>query len=169
MADIILLIIVAAVAALLLTIRSNAILVFFALCAGNTLVLFASRNFAYVNGHINNHLMPHNYVVAKPSILIGLLFAPPILVAALAKHNNGPSKWPIQIFPALATGILGILFVTPLLTASLQASLTHNKFWTLLVKYQIAVVALCIAVSLFFLIMSTYAKHTPKKHHKGKI
>lgn len=167
MANIILLIIIAAVAALLLVIRSNAVLVFFALCAGSTLVSFASKNITYINGHINNHILPSGYVVSKPSILIALLLIPPILVAALAKHNNGPSKWPIQIFPAIATGVLAVLFITPLLSSSLQNSITQNKFWSLLEQYQIPVVALCVGVSVVILIMSTYTTHSSKKHHKA--
>lgn len=160
-----LLIIVAAIATLLLVLRTNAVMVFFALCAGNVLVQFANRNMAYVNGHLNTHLLPHGYVISQPSIQIAILLVPAILVIALAKHNNGPSKWPIQIFPAVATGILAILFVVPLLSSSLQSTIIQNKFWNLLEQYQIPIVSLCIAVSLVLLIFSTYNTHSPKKHH----
>lgn len=166
MANFILLIVIAAIAALLLVIRSNAILVFFALCAGNVLVLFASKNIAYVTGNVNNKLLPSHYTVTKPSLLVALLLAPPILVAALAKHNNGPSKWPIQIFPALATGILGILLITPFLSSSLQADITRNKFWSLLQQNQIPLVCLIVGVSLVLLILSTYPKHSKDKKHR---
>jgi hypothetical protein len=165
MANIILLLIVAAVAALLLVLRTNALYVFFALCSGNVLVQFASKNMAYVNGHIHTNLLPHGYSVSKPSILLAILLIPPVLVVALAKHNNGPSKWPMQIFPAIATGILGILFVVPLLSNSLQNSITQNKFWSLFEQWQIPIVGLCVVVSVAILIASTYS-HTPKKHHK---
>ena len=167
MANIILLIAIAAIAALLLVIRSNAVLVFFALCAGSVLVEFANKNMSYVNGHLNTHLLPHGYVVTKPSIQIAILLIPPVLVASLAKHNNGPAKWPVQVFPAVATGILGVLLVTPLLSSSLQASFTQNKFWNSLEQYQIPIVALCVTVSLVLLIMGTYTNHSSKKHHKA--
>lgn len=167
MANIILLVIVAAVAALLLVLRTNAALVFFGLCAGNVLVQFANRNMAYVNGHLNTHLLPHGYVVSQPSVQIAILLAPAVLIAALAKHDNGPSKWPVQVFPAVATGILGILFIAPLLSTSLQNSITNNKVWSLLEQYQIPAVGLCVAVSVVLLIFGTYTTHGSKKHHKA--
>ncbi len=167
MANFILLIIIAIVAALLLIIRSNAILVFFALCAGNTLVLFASKNIAYVSGHINSQLLPHQYTVTKPSLLVAILLAPPVLVAALAKHNNGLAKWPMQIFPALATGVLGILFITPYFNTSIQSDITNNQFWSQLQNYQVPIVVLCVLVSTVLLILSTYSQHSPKKKHKA--
>jgi len=171
MANFLLLIIVAAVAIGLLASRVNALYVFFALCAGNSLVQFANRNMAYVNGHLNSHLAPHGYTVTKPTLELVMLLTPAVLVLALAKHNNGPAKWPIQIFPAVATGILGILFVVPLLSASLQSSVTSNKMWSLLEQYQIPVVGLCVLVSLALLILSTHKagshnSHHGKTHHK---
>jgi hypothetical protein len=165
MANILLLIIIVAVAIALLALRTNALYVFFALCAGSTLVQFANRNMAYVNGHLNTHLLPHGYTVSKPTIELAILLVPPILVAALAKHNNGPSKWPIQVSPAIATGILGILFVVPLLSLSLQESITKNKFWSLLEQYQVPIVGLCVTVSIILLILSSYS-HSTKPHHK---
>lgn len=166
MANILLLIVVAAVAAVLLIARTNAALVFFALCSGSVLVQFANKNMAYVNGHLNTHLLPHGYTVSQPSLLIAILLAPAIIVAVLAKHNNGPTKWPIQVFPALATGILGVLFTAPLLSSSLQSDITKNKFWNILEQYQIPIVALCVIVALVILILDTYT-HSTKKHHKA--
>jgi len=171
MANILLIIIVAVIAIVLLAIRTNALYVFFALCGGNALLQFANKNMAYVNGHLNTHLLPHGYTVSKPTVQLVILLVPPILVAALAKHNNGPTKWPIQIFPAVATGILGVLFVLPLLSLSMQISITQNKFWNLLEQYQVPIVGLCIVVSIMLLILSTYShgshsSHGGKAHHK---
>jgi hypothetical protein len=167
MANLILLIIVAVIAAVLLILRTNAILVFFALCAGNTLVLFASKNIAYVSGRINSHLLPHQYTVTKPALLAAMIIGPPVLVAAFAKHNNGPAKWPMQIFPAIATGVLGLLFITPYFNTSIQSDITKNQFWMQLQNYQVPIVVLCVATSTVLLILSTYSQHSPKKKHKA--
>jgi hypothetical protein len=168
MANILLIIIVAAVALILLAIRTNALYVFFGLCAGNALVQFASKNMAYVNGHLNTNLLPHGYTVSQPSILLAILLLPPVLVAVLAKHDNGPTKWPIQIFPAIATGILGVLFVVPLLSSSMQQSITQNKFWNLLEQYQVPVVGVCVIACLVLLILKTYSRGSHHGHHKSK-
>jgi len=165
MTNILLLIIIAVVTISLLASKTNALYVFFGLCAGNALVQFANRNMAYVNGHLNSHLLPHGYTVSKPTIELVILLLPPVLVAVLSKHNNGPSKWPIQVLPALATSILGVLLVIPLLSSSLQTSITQNKFWNLLEQYQIPLVALCVVVAIGILIISTYS-HGSKNHHK---
>ena len=167
MANILLIIIIAAVAVILLAIRTNALFVFFALCAGSAMVQFASRNMAYVNGHLNTNLAPHGYTVSKPTLELAILLLPPLLVAALVKHKYGPAKWPKQIFPAIATGILGILLVIPLLSLSLQKSLTENKFWSLLEQYQVPVVGICILVCVALLIISTHTR-TPHGSHGGK-
>lgn len=167
MANFLPLIIVATIAVILLAIKTNAALVFFALCAGNALVQFASKNMAYVHGHLNTHLLPSNFTITSSTILIIILFVPAVLVAVLAKHNMGPAKYPIQIFPAIATGILSVLFVVPLLSISMQNSITNNKFWSLMEKYQIPIVGLCVIVSLLILIMETYSHgHSSKHHHK---
>ena len=169
MVNFILLIIIAVIGALLLLLRTNALYVFFALCAGNSLVQFADKNMAYVNGHLNTHLLPSSLTISNSNIEIALLLLPPILVVTFGKHNNGPSKWPIQIFPALATAVLGVLFIVPLLSLSLQNSITQNKLWSLLEQNQILIVAACVTVCTVLLIMSTHShsKHESKKHHKS--
>ena len=170
MVNVLLPLIIAAIALALLALKSNAIYVFFALCAGNTLVQFANRNMAYVNGHLNNQLSPHGFTISKPSIEIVILLLPPVLVTALAKHNNGPAKWPLQTFPAIATGILTVLFVVPLLPLSTQHSITQNKIWSLLEQNQVPVVAICVLATTILLIITTYSHgHASKKHQKHKL
>ncbi len=169
MHDLLLPLIVAVVALVIIVSRTNAALVFFALCGGSVLVQFANNNMAYVNGHLNSKLLPHGYTVSKPYLEIVILLIAPVLVAVFARHNNGPAKWPIQLFPALATGILGVLLVVPLLSTSLQNSVTQSKLWSLLEQYQIPIVSLCVLVSLILLILNTYShgsSHGSKKHHK---
>ena len=166
MANLILIIVVAAIAVLLLAIKTNAALVFFALCAGSVLIEFANKNMAYVNGHLNNSLIPHRFVISQPSLELAILFAPPVVIAALVKHNQGISKWPLQIFPAVATGILAVLLAVPLLSSSLQHTMTNNKFWNLLEQNQIPIVALCVAASLVVIVMMSYSGHHSGHHSK---
>lgn len=166
MANLILIVIVAAVAVILLAIKTNAALVFLALGIGNVLLQFANKNMAYVNGHLDNNLLPHRFTVSGSSLELAILLAPPILVAALVKHNQGFSKWPLQIFPAIATGVVGILLVVPLLSQSMQDSISQNKFWNLLEQYQVPVVGLSVAVSLAVVVIMSYSSHHSSKHHR---
>jgi hypothetical protein len=169
MANLLLIIIVAAVAAALLAIRTNAVIVFFALVSGEILVQFANKNMTYINGHLDSSLIPHSFTITQPSAEIAILLVPPILVAAFLKHDQGISKWPLQIFPAVATGILGVLLVIPLLSSSLQHSVTQNKFWNLLEQYQIPIVAICIVASIVVAILMSHMHHSKSKHHKSHI
>lgn len=83
MPNLILIIIIAAVAVSLLAIKTNAALVFLALAAGNLLLQFANKNMAYVNGHIDTKILPHQFTVKQPSVELAVLLIPPVLVAAL--------------------------------------------------------------------------------------
>ena len=165
MPNLILIIIIAAVAVSLLAIRTNAALVFLALVAGNVILQFANKNMAYVNGHIDTKILPHQFTITKPSVELAVLLIPPVLVAALLKHNQGITKWPMQVFPAVATGVVGVLLVVPLLSQSLQNSITQNKLWSLLEQYQIPLVTLGVAISLVVIVFESYSSHHSSKHH----
>jgi hypothetical protein len=165
MSNFLVLIIVAVVAVVLLAIRTNAALVLFALTGGAVILQFANKNIAYVNGHIEKSLVPSQFAISTPSIELAILLVPPIIAAALIKHNQGPAKWPLQVAPAIATGILGVLLVTPLLSSSLQHSITQGKFWSLSQQYQIPVVAICVLSALVVVILSSYSGHGSSKHH----
>lgn len=164
MANLLFLIIVAVVAVVLLLIKTNASVVFFALCGGDVLVDFANKNMAYVDGHLNSNLLPHRFTVSQHAALIVILLLPSVVVALLLKHNHGLSKWPLQIFPAVATGVLACLLVVPLLSTSIQNSIAQNGVWNILEQNQVPVVGLCIASSLVILVLDSYI-HIPKRHH----
>jgi hypothetical protein len=165
MANLVLLIVIVIVAATLLLLKTNAAAVFFSLCSGDVLVQFANKNMAYLNGKLDTNLLPKHFTVTQTSTLMVILLAPPILVALLLKGSSGMSKWPIQIFPAIATGIMGSLLVVPLLSLSTQTNVTNNKVWTYLEQYQVPVVGLCVLVSIVAIAI-TVRHHASKSHHK---
>jgi hypothetical protein len=168
MANLLLLIIVAAVAGLLVFLKANSGLVFLALCSGDVLVNFANKNMAYVNGHINSRLIPSHFTISQPSLEIAIILAPAVLVILLVRHTSGPTKWLLQIPPAIATGLLGALLVTPLLSLKIQNSVMKNNSWSLLEKNQIPVVAAGVLVSVLVVAFTSHSHRIPSKHsHKN--
>jgi len=166
MANLVLIIIVAAVAAILLLIKTNSALVFLALCSGDVLVQFADKNMAYINGKLNSGLLPRHFLVSRPVEELVILLLPALLVAALAKHDQSLVKWPIQIFPALATGLVGVLVVVPLLSHSLQSSITANHFWSVLEQFQVPIVGVSVLICLAVVILNSHKHSFGKRHHK---
>ncbi|HUD06305.1 MAG TPA: hypothetical protein VMR34_00295 [Candidatus Saccharimonadales bacterium] len=164
MANLTLLIVVAAVAVILLILRTNAAMVFFGLCGGSVLVEFANKNMAYVDGHLNSKLLPHNFSVNSSGFEIGLLLAPAIIIAVLLRKSHGPSKMPLEVLPAIATGILGSLLIVPLLSTSAQNHITDNKLWSLLEQYQIPLIGVSVLVCLVVVILEGKTSH--KSKHK---
>jgi uncharacterized membrane protein len=75
-------------------------------------------------------------------------------------------KWPIQIVPAVATGLVGALLVVPLLSRSLQSSITSNHFWSLLEQYQVPVVGISVLFCLAVVILNSHQHSFGKRHHK---
>ena len=164
MANLLLLIIIAAIAGLLLFLRTNSALVLLALCAGSVLVEFASKNMAYVNGQLQGSLLPNKFTVTGTGLEITILLVPPLVTAILLRNSQGLGKWPIQIFPAVATGILGLYLVVPLLSSSLQNSVTSNHYWKLVEQNQIPLIFACIIVGLALIIMESRIPHKSKNH-----
>jgi hypothetical protein len=150
-------------AVILLILRTNAGLVFIALAAGNTLLEFASNNLSYINTKLQSNTATSRFNVSQTSLEIVILLLPAVIIILLTKHDQGKRKWPIQIFPALATGLLGSLLIIPLLSASAQNSVANSSFWNLAQKYQTPIVAVGLLVSLIVVVVSSHSSHF--KHH----
>lgn len=164
MANLFPLIIVAAVAGFLLILKTNSALVLLALCAGSVLVEFASKNMAYVNGQIKGSLLPNKFTVTGTGLELIILLVPPIVTAILLKKSQGVGRWPIQIFPAVATGILGLYLVVPLLSSKLQDSVTSNHYWRLVEQNQIPLIFACIIIGLVLIIMDSRIPQKSRSH-----
>lgn len=164
MADLFFLIVVAVIAFGLLILKTDAAIVLLALCSGSVLVEFANKNMAYVNGNLNKGLLPHHFTISGSGLEVAILLAPAVIVAILMRGNHGISRWPIQIFPAVATGILGLLLVVPLLSASMQNSITKNHYWSFIEQNQIAAVFICILVAVIVVVFDGLTHHKSKHH-----
>ncbi|HUC95951.1 MAG TPA: hypothetical protein VMR76_03270 [Candidatus Saccharimonadia bacterium] len=166
MIEILLFVSVIVLAVALLLSRTNAGLVFLALCAGNTLLEFAERNITYVSSQLEHFSLISKYNVTQTAIKFIIIAVPVLLVIIFSKHDQGKKKWPIQALPALATGFLAAIIIIPMLSISLQNSIATNRIWSRLVEYQVFVVAVGVLISLFVVIISSRSSHV-SKHHKS--
>lgn len=166
MANLFFVIVVAVIAIILLVIRTNASIVFLALCAGSVLDEFATKNIANINGKLDNTVLPKYFTLRQTSVELAILLIPPILVAIIMKHGKGGHKFGFQIIPAIATGLVGLLLALPYLSYSFQKSLTKGQAWTLIEQYQVLIVAVSIVAVLIMVVMSSYLRISSSKHHK---
>jgi FtsH-binding integral membrane protein len=158
-------VVVLTVAALLLS-KTNAGLVFLALCAGNTLLQFADKNVTYINSKLQSNYLTSKFIVSDSLLRVIIVLAPVVIILVLSKHYHGKSKRFAQIIPAIATGILGCLIIIPLLSASAQNSVASNSAWSLIQKYQIPIVAVGLLIAVVDVVQGSHSGHS--KHH-GKL
>ena len=115
--------------------RTNAGLVFLSLCAGNTLLQFADKNLSYINTKLETNNITSRFIVSQSLLRIIIVLVPVIIILIFSKHYHSKHKWTVQIFPAVATGVLGSLIIIPLLSATEQNSIANNVVWSMIQKY----------------------------------
>lgn len=145
--------------------RTNAGLVFLSLCAGNTLLQFADKNLSYINTKLEENNLTSRFIVSHSLLRIIIVLIPVVVILVFSKHYHGKSKWLMQLFPAIATGILGCLIIIPLLSATAQNSIASNTIWSLIQKYQIPIVAIGLLVAIVDVVQSSHSGHSK---HRGK-
>lgn len=148
---------------ILLLFKTNAGLVFLALCAGNTLLQFSNKNVTYINAKLQNNYLTSKFIVSDSLLRVIIVLAPVVLILLLAKRYHGKGKRFIQLLPALFTGILGCLIIIPLLSASAQGSIANNPIWSLIQKYQIPIVAAGLLIAIADVVHNSHTGHS--KHH----
>ena len=152
---------------ILLISKTNAGLVFLSLCAGNTLLQFADKNLSYINTKLEENNLTSRFIVSQGLLRIIIVLVPVVAIVIFTKHYHGRSKWLMQLFPAIATGMLGCLIIIPLLSASAQNSIATSGTWSLIQKYQIPIVAIGLLIAVFDVIYSSHSGR-PKHYNKSK-
>jgi hypothetical protein len=151
----------------LLISKTNAGLVFLSLCAGNTLLQFADKNLSYINTKLEENNLTSRFIVSNGLLRIIIVLVPVVVIVIFAKHYRGRSQWLMQLFPAIATGMLGCLIIIPLLSASAQNSIATSGTWSLIQKYQIPIVAVGLLIAIADVIHSSHSGR-PKHYNKSK-
>jgi hypothetical protein len=157
----------AATVIVLLLSKTNAGLVFLALCAGNTLLQFADKNLSYINTKLQSNNVTSRFIVSHSLLRIIIILLPVVIVLVFSKHYKGKGRWIMQFLPAIATGILGCLIIIPLLSGSAQNSIASNPVWSMIQKYQIPVVAAGLLISIVDVVHNSHQSHS-KHGHKSK-
>lgn len=124
--------IVAVPTLLIILTRSKAALVFMALCVGSVLsVLVGDTALDMVQLFVRDYS-----VTTQAGVQLGLLLAPALLTLLFLNRSVKGSKWILNIFPALLTGIATLYLVVPLLTEGAKFAIYDTQAWTELYQYQ---------------------------------
>lgn len=151
--------IVAVPALLLFLLRSNAAIVFLALCTGSVMAKYVvTSNTALFKPIVSSSPTALNY------LQIGLILLPAVITALLLREHIRGSKVLINLLPSIACGLTVAFLVVPLLPYGLKSQVTPEKSWILLQQYQAVVFAGGAAVS-FLLLWSGRQGKKHGKHH----
>jgi len=150
-------------ALLMMWLRTNAAVVFLALCAGNVLVTLSGEDARLVTSSLTA-----GNPVALRAVQVVLLTLPAVLIMFILRKTVAASKMPFQLLPAIATGVVGILLVVPLLTPLAQATAADNRVWQALMQYEEFILLVGVFGSLLVAGISARSKHDDKKKHHHK-
>ena len=147
----------AVVVLIIMFLRTNAAISYFALCAGTVLVASSGDNAGLIASSLTSGF---NYSadIAK----IALLLLPLIVLAVILRGQVHKTLLPLSFIPAVCTALLGILFVYPFLSKGLAGSISATETWDLLNQYRELIVGVGVVSSV---VMITLTNKTPKDKH----
>jgi len=145
----------------ILLLKVNGAIAFMSLCLGSVLVRYTSDDVTSIASGLSSR--PSHGLTQWVSL--ALLVVPFVLTILFTRKSVSGSKRFINIFPALATGLLVALLVTPLLSSGLQHHLESLQAWKLLSNLQTAVILGGAFFSLAFLLLSHRSHHGDEKKH----
>jgi hypothetical protein len=137
----------------------NAATAFLALCLGNLLGNYVSKD---VNDLLRGYVAPDSQF-AESAISLLLLWIPVVLVSIFMIRTINNRQRIINAVPALAVGLVGVLLTVPFLTPDTQVVILTSQWWDLLVEYQATIVLTGTITSLVLLRM-----RKPTEGHHGK-
>ena len=161
MIDYILMGVMAAMVLLMLILRTNTAICFFALCAGSILLSSSGDNMSLIASSLTSGVSGSSNFVR-----IALLLAPLVVCIFLLRKQVPKGLMPMAIIPAICTAALTILLVTPLLAEDLQAKIAVTETWEVLMQYKEPLVGIGLVVSVVLIALTVRRPHD--KHKKGK-
>lgn len=152
---------IAACILLLLILRTNTAICFFALCGGSVLLSSSGQNMSLIASSLTSGISTSTNIIQ-----IVLLFAPLAVIAVVLRGHVSKSLLPLGFIPAVCTACLGVLLAVPLLSNATQQSIVGLQTWTLLMQYQELLVGMGLITSIVFIAMTVRKPHD--KRGKGK-
>lgn len=140
--------------------RINAAMVFLGLALGSLLVRL-------IGPEATNAVQSSGQSVPQHYLLLGLLFAPAVIIAVTQYHSlKSKSRQFINILPALATGAVGLLLSLPYFSPHLRGQISHTHLSAILDSYRWLVIAAGAILSL--LLFQKPAKKAKADDDTGK-
>lgn len=145
---------------ILFFLRSDAAIVFLALCTGSVVAKYVSSDAT----ETLQTLVPKAGSVTYNYVQIGIILLPAVVTATILRQHASGTKVIINIFPAILTGVLFALLVAPLLPYGAKLLLDNDAFWKSLQQYQAVVIGAGALLSFLFL----WRGHKRSRHGKHK-
>lgn len=145
---------------LLFWLRSNAAVVFLALCTGSVVAKYVSNS---TNGPLND-LMAKLGPSSQNYVQIGIILLPAVITALLLRQHVSGAKMIINIIPAAMCGLAVAVLVVPLLPYGAKSLAESDKSWTMINQYQPLIFAGGALVSFLLL----WSDHRKRGKHHGK-
>jgi len=147
---------------LLILLRSNAAVVFLALCTGSVVQQFLGSDVASI---FNSSITTGKNSTTASGVQLVLLLLPALLTAVFLRKSVAGAKTIFNVIPAVSTGVVTTLLVVPLLSPGLRYNITGTAVWTNLEQYQAVVVGAAVLMSLLIL-WSSHLKGSFGRHKK---
>ncbi len=147
---------------LLMLLRSNAAVVFLALCAG----LVLNDNIGSDARFAASLVLPKNTSLLTQIVSISLILLPAIVAMVELRKKVSGLKLALGAIPAAATGLLVALSVVPYLSPITREAIRRTQIWNEVFGLR----GLIIGVGVLFSIVLLRPKHISKedkKHHKS--
>lgn len=112
--------------------RAKAALVFVSLCLGSVLSVFVGDTALDMVQTFVRGYSPTTQAIVQ----FGLLLLPMLLTILFLSRTVRGSKWIINIFPALLTGLMTLYLVVPLLPPGTMYGIYGTTIWEQLTQYQ---------------------------------
>lgn len=145
--------------ALTLLLRSNAAVIFMALCTGSVVEHYTGTSASLVASSVTARSNTTSFVH------MGLLVLPALLVAFILKKSISATKMPFNIVPVAALGLVTALLLVPLLPGGVQANVMNTDAWRQLYNYSDFIIA---AGTLASVVVLALTYKTPRAHRKHK-
>lgn len=146
-----------------LILRSSAVLIFFALCAGELLARLTAQDATqFLRGMPATDALPLFSIVQ-----IALLLLPPIFILFGYKNSNKSSQVFFQILPAVASVIVGVMLIVSKLPYETKQLVESSSAYSYVSPYFSVAIAAGLLSSTLYLIAIAPKPHKHKKHKKS--
>ena len=160
--DVLLAIIAVLPLVLLLVLRSNAAIVFLAVCSG----VLLQQQFGPDAHLILDAVLPRSSSVYGQVLDICLVALAPLIAMIMLRNKAKGLKYLLGIIPGVCTGLLMVLAIVPFVSSITQDNMKATEFWRNLYEFRGAVVLLGVVSSLLIITPGKKHEDAHKKHHK---